>query len=229
MVYQELLSDFDHPSIVTTANELTYQHDNLLEKIEAIFHFVRDEIKFGFTPKWDIVKASEVLEYGVGYCNTKATLFLALAKASNIPVRIHCGLVNREILSGLLPARLLSSLPQAGPHSWIELEIEGKWESIDSYINDKQLYNRALALLQDSGRINGYSISLAEGQSSCEINFGEKGFVHMGALVKDHGVWEDYSEYISSNRYMPMNDEMRDGFPVFARLCNRSIERIRNK
>jgi transglutaminase-like putative cysteine protease len=50
-----------------------------LEKIESIFYFVRDGIKFGFPPKFDEVKASQVIDYGLGYCNTKATLFLALS------------------------------------------------------------------------------------------------------------------------------------------------------
>ncbi len=95
---RQILSDFDHPSIVDKANELTGSTNSTEEKIEAIFQFVRDDIKFGFPPKWDIVKASEVLDYALGYCNPKATLFLALLRATNISARIHCGLIDIQII-----------------------------------------------------------------------------------------------------------------------------------
>jgi len=101
METRQILSDFDHPSIV--------------------------DIKFGFPPKWDIVKASEVLDYGLGYCNPKATLFLALLRATDISARIHCGLIDIQIMKGIFPSRLFSSMPSAGPHSWIEIEIDGTW------------------------------------------------------------------------------------------------------
>jgi hypothetical protein len=224
-----ILSDFDHPLIVNKANELTDHLVGLKEKIEAIFLFVRDEIKFGFPSKWDIIKASEVLDYGMGYCNPKATLFLALARAVNIPTRIHCGLIDNELLTGISPTRFQKALPRAGSHSWIELHLDGQWKSIDSYINDEQFYKNALILLHESGQKNGYLISIAKGESSCEFNFGEKGFVQMWALIEDHGSWNDFSEYVSSGRYLTPNEEFQEMYPIFAKLCNRAIERIRNR
>jgi hypothetical protein len=229
MEYQKLLSDFDHPAVVAKAKELTDHLEGNREKIEAIFLFVRDAIKFGFPPKWDIVKASEVLDYGCGYCNTKATLFLALCKAADITARIHCGLIDVEIMRGIYPSRLFSSLPSAGPHSWIDLHVNGTWKSIDSYINDERFYECALKLLRESGNDTGYSISVSKGESSCELNFGEKGYVHMGAVIDDHGVWEDYSEYVSSERYVSMSEEQLKNYPLIAKLANRAIERIRSK
>ena len=143
----EILSDFDHPSIVDKAYNLTTDSNSVEHKIEAIFHFLWDDIKFGFPSKWDIIKASEVLDYGLGYCNPKATLFLALLKAANISARIHCGLVDLEIMRGIFPKRLYSSMPSAGTHSWIEIELDGSWRAIDSYINEERFYFHALKLL----------------------------------------------------------------------------------
>ena len=51
------------------------------------------------------------------------------------------------------------------------------------YINDQAFYERALKRLKASGTAIGYSVSFVDGKSSCEINFGEKGFVHMGAVM----------------------------------------------
>ena len=86
------------------AKEISAGKATVLEKLESLFLFVRDEDKFGFPPRWDEVKASETIRYGLGYCNTKATLFLALCKAINIPARIHTGLIDIEVMRGVLPS-----------------------------------------------------------------------------------------------------------------------------
>jgi len=221
------VSDYNHPSIQAKANEISADKATLLEKVESLFLFVRDEVRFGFPPKWDEVKASETIQYGLGYCNTKATLFLALCKAINIPARIHTGLIDIEIMRGVLPSFAFPFLPSSGGHSWLEIEIAGEWKPVDSYINDKPLYEAALKELQESGEATGFSISQARGPSSCEFNFGEKGFVHMGAVIEDHGTWDDYSEYMSSGKYARWNRMQLISYPIIAWICNRRIEKIR--
>jgi transglutaminase-like putative cysteine protease len=182
------LSDSDHPSIQAVANEISAGKTTVLEKVESAFVFVRDKVKFGFPPKWDDVKASETIRYGLGYCNTKATLFRALCRAINVPARIHTSLIDIKIMRGIFPSMAFPFLPSVGDHSWLEIEIEGVWKPVDSYINDKPFYQKALQKLETSGNVTGCSISHAKGSSSCEFNFGETGFVHMGAVVEDHGV-----------------------------------------
>jgi hypothetical protein len=223
----ERLSDYEHPSIEAKAEELTANKINRMDKIESFFYFVRDEIKFGFPPKWDKVKASETLEYGLGYCTSKATLFLALCRAADIPARTHTGLIDIEIMRGVFPAFAFPFLPSSGSHSWMEIELEGEWKSIDSYINDKPFYDVAFKRLQESGKTTAFSISQAKGESSCEFNFGEKGFVQMGAILEDHGAWDDYSEYMSSDKYSSMNRIQLMSYPLIALMSNRNIERIR--
>ena len=222
-----ILSDHYHPAIQAKAKELTSHKPTLLEKVESLFIFVRDEIRFGFPPNWDEVKASETLHYQLGYCNTKATLFLALCKVIGIPARIHTGLIATDIMRGVFPSFAFPFLPAAGGHTWMEIKFDGEWKPIDSYINDKNFYNGAMKLLQDCGRTNAYSISHAKGISSCEFNFGEKGFMHMGAVVEDHGTWQDFSEYMSSEKYLGMNPLQRMSYPLLARISNRNIEKIR--
>jgi hypothetical protein len=221
------LSDFNHASITEKSKELTEGKATRLEKLEAIFYFMRDRIKFGFPSTWDELKASEVLELGFGYCNTKASLFLALCKASNIPAQIHCGLIDIEIMRGVFPGFAFPFLPKAGPHSWIDVEIDDEWKSIDSYINDKAFYERASKRLKRSGMPFGYSVSFKDEKSSCEFNFGEKGFVHMGAVIEDHGTWDDLSEYIASEKYVRMNRVQLLSYPMLAAIINRRIEMIR--
>jgi len=222
------LSDFDNPIVQNKIAELIRGKQTPLEKVEGIFYFVRDGIKFGFPPKWDEVRASEVIRYGLGYCNTKATLFQALSKAAGIPARVHFGLIDIRIMHGILPGFTFPFMPKAGGHSWIEVQLEGQWKPIDSYINDQPFYDRALARLRRSGNGIGYSVSFIEGKSSCEFNFGEKGFVHMGAVVEDHGVWEDPAEYFASDKYLRWSAIQTRLYPALAFLANRNVERIRS-
>jgi hypothetical protein len=222
-----MLSDHDHPAIQAKAQELTSKKSTLLDKVESLFGFVRDEIRFGFPPKWDQVKASETLQYQLGYCNTKGTLFLALCKATSIPARLHTGLIATEIMRGIFPPFAFPFLPSAGGHTWIEIELDGEWKPIDSYINDKRFYERALKQLQGSSKLHAYSISRAKGASSCAFNFGEKGFVHMGAVVEDHGIWQDFSDYMSSEKYLSMNRMQLMVYPLIAWISNRNIKKIR--
>jgi hypothetical protein len=222
-----ILSDHDHPRVQSIASQLTSTKTSPLDQLEAIFRFVRDEIIFGFPPKWDQVKASETLEYQLGYCNSKATLFHALCKAVEIPSRIHTGLIDIKIMGGIFPDFVFPLLPDTGGHSWVEVKIDAEWQSIDSYINDQPFYENARKRLKESGKLTSFSISEAKGPSSCEFNFGDKGFVHMGAVVEDHGTWEDFSEYIASDEYIAMSAMQLLAYPIMANFSNRRIAKIR--
>ena len=94
-------------------------------------------------------------------------------------------------------------------------------------INDKPFYTKALRHLEESGEKTGFSISQAKGPSSCEFNFDELGFVQMGAVVEDHGPWEDFADYMTSARYIRMNRMQSLVFPMIANMSNQNIERIR--
>jgi hypothetical protein len=221
------LSDFEHPLVQAKARELIKPGAKREDNLKNIFMYLRDEILFGFPPKWDKVKASETISYGIGYCNTKATLFNALCKVAEIPSRIHSGLIDLGIMRGIFPSYAFPLFPDAGGHSWIEVEIDGNWKSIDSYINDVPLYNSALKSLLSSGKKNGYSLSLAKGPTSCEFNFGERGFVHMGAVVKDHGIWDDFSDYMASDKYLALSGFKLKVFLSFTRTGNRNLMKLR--
>jgi hypothetical protein len=228
MEYEKLLSDFRNPIVEAKAAELAKQKTTRLEKLESIFSYVRDEIKFGFPSKWDKVKASETIGYRIGYCNTKATLFVALCRALDIPARVHCGLIDFRIMQGIVPSFAFRFIPEAGSHSWVDLQIGGEWKQIDSYINDKPFYDKALKKLRDDHQSLGYSICIADGKSSCEFNFGEKGFAQFGAVVEDHGVWDDASEYFATDKYTTFSAFQLGVYPVLAKLANRGVRRIRS-
>jgi hypothetical protein len=224
------LSNRDHPVIVATVNELTGGKHSVLEKLEALFHFVRDGIPFGFPATfsdWDTVSASKVVESGFGYCNTKATLLVALCAAAGIPSRLHFGLIDAQVMRGIFPPFALPFLPKVGPHSWTEVQVEGNWKPMDSYINDEKLFRAARVRLERAGRSFGYSLACVDGKCSCEFNFGEKGFAQMGAVVEDHGAWEDASQYFATEQYARFNAIQRLLYPILAAISNSKIEKLR--
>jgi hypothetical protein len=222
------LSDFENPLVQSKAMDLTQGEETLAGKLECIFYFVRDGIKFGFPPVWDLVKASETMRYELGTCNTKATLFLALCKAAGINARLHCSLIDVHIMRGILPDMAFPFMPKLASHSWVDVRIDEQWKSIDSYINDKMFYKASLKKLKERESLLGYSVSFINGQSSCEFNLGEKGFVHMGAVKVDHGSWDDLSEYIATDKYVRFNPIQMLMVKIFTPLLNSNVDRIRS-
>lgn len=49
----------------------------------------------------------------------------------------------------------------------------------------------------------------------------------MGAVVDDHGTWEDVADYIASPLYVRMSGMQQVVYPWLARMNNRRIEGIR--
>jgi hypothetical protein len=108
------------------------------------------------------------------------------------------------------------------------VQIEGEWKPVDSYINDEELFRAARSRLKQSGRSIGYSIACVDGKCSCELNFGEKGFAQMGAVVEDHGSWDDASQFYATEKYVTFNAVQRLFYPVVARLSNANIEKLKS-
>lgn len=224
------LADSDHPLVVATALRLTEGAETDREKLERIFLFVRDEIVFGFPDKGDLVLASETIETGMGQCNTKATLMLALCRACGLSARIHFSLISKDIQRGFFTGIAHWLMPQNISHSWIEVEIEGQWRRIDSFINDMSLHQAAEQELARRGWRVGFSLALSEGHASADFNIDENAFEQMAAVTDDHGVWDDPAEYYAS----PLYQNRPGGLRLFAyRLMigrvNNRVEQLRAK
>lgn len=229
MKKESLLVDHQHPLVRKIAEKITEGYYSPESRVVAIFDYVRDHIKFGFTPVWDRVKASEVIAGGEGYCVPKATLFVALCRAADIPARLHFGDIDLRIMYGIFPPFLMTFLPRYASHAWAEVRLDGRWKSIDSYINDRHFCRGCREALQDAGREVGFSLACRKGNCSCGFNFGEKGFAHMGAVAQDRGVWEDTAEFMASLSYRPLPWYVRLSYSLIRPWVNRRIARLRRR
>ena len=171
------------------------------EKLEKLFYYVRDDIEFFFPDQGDPVKASDTITLGKGQCDTKGILFLALCKALGIPARIHFSLITKEIQRGLFTKIGYWLMPDLLSHSWIEVDVDGTWRRIDSYINDEVFYRAGKSELMRKGWNTGYSIACSGGESSIAFDLDQEKFVQMDAVVADHGIWDDPSDYYETGLY----------------------------
>jgi hypothetical protein len=224
------LADSSHPLVAQTAAQLTKDAKTDREKLECIFLFVRDEIVFGFPANGDLVPAYETLESGVGQCNTKATLFLALCQACNIPSRIHFSLIRKEIQKGFFTGIAYWLMPKYISHSWVEVEIDLEWRRIDSFINDMPLHKAAEQELAKRGWTCGFSLALSDGRSNANLSIDKEAFAQMAAVKDDHGTWDEPAEYYSSELYRNRLGFLRLWIYQFLiGGINRRVKQIRSK
>jgi len=222
------LADYEHPLVEEAAMRLTRSQTTTRGKLEKLFYYVRDDIEFAFPVDGDLVKASETIQSGLGQCNTKGTLFLALCKAIEIPARLHFSLIKKEIQRGFFTGVAYSMLPKFISHAWLEVEVDGSWRRIDSYINDETLYRGAKAELSRQGWATGFSVASGGGGSSAAFNIDDEAFVQMDAVTDDHGVWEEPGDYFASEFYKNRPGRLKLLFyRLFLTSINKRVSRLR--
>jgi hypothetical protein len=221
------LANHEHPAVQALAKRLTGEADSDRSALEKLFFFVRDDIKFGFTQRWNDLTASQVLEAGVGHCTTKATLMHSLCKVAGIPSRLHFALIDTDIMSGFVSKPMMLPMPRNVSHSWTEVEIDGRWRRLDSYIFDLHAFEGCRAALAATGWRQGFGVSPYEGRLSCDFSIDEEGFVQMGAVNGDHGVWDEPADYFASNDYASFNAFQMMGFKMLVGGINRKLDRLR--
>ena len=221
-------ADDEHPSIQEVAKRLTGDVESDRAGLERLFLFVRDDIKFGFTNRWNDLTASEVLTAGVGHCTTKATLLHSLCRASGLHSRVHFALIDTNVMRGFVSKAVLLTMPSHVSHSWTEVELDGTWHRLDSYIVDQRAFRACEAALAAKGWRHGFGISPFEGKLSSEFNLDEEAFVQMGAVSGDHGVWDEPGDYFASKDYAGFNGLQMMGFKMLVGGINRKVERLRS-
>ena len=222
------LADHDHPLVRDTAARLTAGETTRRGKLRRLFFYVRDDIRFGFPEEGDFVKASDTIRLGLGQCNTKAALLLALCRASDIRAQIHFSLISKKIQKGFFTGIAYWLLPSHISHSWIEVEIDGRWRRIDTFINDLPLFKAARAALRRSGEQTGFSVALKDGDASAELDLDNEAFQQMAAVTDDHGLWEDPADYYESPLYRNRPEALRLWlYRMMIGGINRQIEHLR--
>lgn len=137
--------DCDHQSIINMAHELTKGCETDKDNALKIFYFVRDKIPF-MTDY--VVKASETLKKRYGYCVTKASLHVALLRASGIPARYHLAHLKKQCLKRVIATGVYNAFRDIITfHPWAECYLNDKWISCDTLFDEplvKAIYKKGI-------------------------------------------------------------------------------------
>lgn len=220
--------DSDHPDIVATSRHLTTGARDDTERAVRLHNFVRDRIRFGWAPAFDRYRASEVLRDGIGFCNTKSSLFTALLRAAGIPARTHFATIHRNVLYGLIrPPQIYLD------HSYVEAWLDGWWIGVDSYNIDQPLNAAAVARCHGEGRRIGYGVHVGgttewNGRSPAFSQFVDDGSVPDFSDA-DFGSFQDLSAFKATGRgrnaeHLPARLVIR----LLTSAANRRVSRLRN-
>ena len=186
---ETILLDFHTPTISQLIEQRGWQALTAYEKIAQTYAFVRDEIAFGYNVD-DARKASEVLKEGIGQCNTKSTLLMALLRAVGIPCRLHGFTIDKALQKGAQAGLVYRLAPQEIVHSWTEVYYEGHWLTLEGVILDKT-YLQAVQknFAEHKGAFYGYGLAVADLEHINVDWQGEDTYIQSLGIVQDFGLY----------------------------------------
>jgi transglutaminase-like putative cysteine protease len=219
--------NFNHTGIQAVVGQIKAVHSSQTDRAKTCFAYVRDEIKFGFAKGFWDNKASDVLAQGRGYCNTKSTLFVALARGCGIPARQVFVDIDTRVLRGLLDP----GTPYVD-HSYVELFLDDTWRATDAYIVDTPLFQRASARLKAENDLLGYGVHLT-GQATWDATaptFSQFNINDPRPIgTKVWGVFDDVGAFYTQvpDTWNKLNPFLRGAIGLVAVGINQTIEAVR--
>jgi hypothetical protein len=145
------LLDLEDPKLRLRAQALTQLCKNERERALAVYGFVK-RLPFAKPLKMRMRRAREVIDAGRGDADDKATVMIALLRASDIPARLRYIELRGEILRGLTSGVASAARPVA------EIWLGERWLRTDTYIFDAAYMAAARARLKQQAWEWGYGI-----------------------------------------------------------------------
>jgi len=219
--------DFHHESIRNLVKARQWEKENDFAKIQKIYNFVRDEIKFGYNID-DRIPASEVLKDGYGQCNTKGTLLMALLRAVGIPCRFHGFTIDKRLQKGAMTGLVYALAPRRIIHSWVEVHYEGQWLHLEGFILDSRYLKKLQEKFPDcTAGFCGYGVATDNFQNP-QIDWnGNDTYIQKEGINHDFGVFDSPDEFFAK-RQQRLSPPKKWIFQNIARhRMNRNVARIR--
>lgn len=218
-------SDSSIQSLVKNKKWLTM---DTIGRVKAIYNYVRDDIKFGYNISDDIT-ATQVLKDGYGQCNTKATLLMALLRATGIPNRIHGFTIDKALQKGAITGIWYKLSPKNILHSWVEIYVNDNWYFLEGVILDKEYITRLQEKNKDcKTTFCGYGVYTYNFENPpIEWNLNN-------TFIQDKGINQDFGLFETPDEFYKKHQQKLGAFKKFIfrnivrHKMNKNVEKIRN-
>lgn len=183
------LLDFTHPDIESLVQKHGWRQLAPYERIGAVYDFVRNEIAFGYN-EGDELPASRVLSDGIGQCNTKSTLLMALLRAVGIPCRFHGFTIDKPLQKGAITGLAYQLAPQRIIHSWVEVTLEGRWIVLEGFILDAPYLASLQRRFPQARRFCGYGAATPDLSAPGVEWRGQDTFIQKDGIAENFGLFD---------------------------------------
>ncbi len=222
------LLDYSNESIQELIQNREWRELPKKERINKIYLYVRDEILFGYNDK-DEIKASQVLKDGIGQCNTKSTLLMALLRAVDIPTRFHGFTIEKSLQKGAFSNIWFKFAPRNIIHSWVEINYNNKWYNLEGVILDKGYLRKLQEKFKDkSEKFCGYGV-FTEDLQTPEIDWDESDtYIQKLGINQDFGVFDNPDDFYLNYSQEVSFIKMFLFRTIIKQSNNNNVKKIRN-
>lgn len=183
------LLDTLHPDIEALVNARGWRTLAPYDRIGAVYNFVRNEIAFGYNAG-DELPASRVLADGIGQCNTKSTLLMALLRTVDVPCRFHGFTIDKPLQKGAITGLAYWLAPQRIVHSWVEVSLDGRWIVLEGFILDAPYLSSLQRRFPDARRFCGYGAATPD-LAAPEVEWrGRDTYIQREGIADDFGIFD---------------------------------------
>ena len=173
-------------------------------------------------------KASKVLKDGIGQCNTKGILFMALLRGCNIPCRIHGFTIDKVLQKGAMTGFTYKKAPKNIFHSYVEVYYDNVWYELEGFILDKEY----LTMLQErfsecNGPFCGYGVAVKDFKNPL-IDFNKNNtYIQSEGINNDFGIY-DNPDILLKEHHQELSYIKKFLFKHYGRhKMNKNVRRIR--
>ena len=222
------LLDFHHRDIETLVARRGWRALPPRERIGAVYDFVRNEIPFGYN-EGDELPASRVLADGLGQCNTKGVLLMALLRAVGVPCRFHGFTIDKALQKGAVTGLAYRLAPRSIVHSWVEVELDGRWLNLEGFILDTAYLGQLQQRFAGARAFCGY------GAATPDLMNPGVDWCGRDTYIQKDGINHDFGVYDSPDAFFARHGSNLSGFKrwLFQRVVrhrmNRNVRRIRGR
>lgn len=193
------LLDYQALPIQTLIWDRSWRARDTHGRIGAAYAFVRDEIAFGYNEADDL-PASRVIADGIGQCNTKSTLLMALLRALDVPFRFHGFTIHKALQKGAITGLAYVLAPRNIIHSWVEVWYQDQWVNLEGFILDRP-YLTALQkrFAGHTGPFCGFGAATPDLQNPPVDWCGTDTYIQRDGINGDFGVFDSPDEFYAEH------------------------------